>query len=254
MFESILFAVLPTPALPPRRFDIDPPVVAKNAWDASESYFKTSTAEWGMNDTRSSSSPNSETVEFIKNYAIMPRSTSAQSNGIEALAQMVSAEERAISVQLGKSVENLFEIRRLTGFSWESIAGLLSVDRRSVHNWVKGGEIRDKNAIRIADILSTLRFIDRGSVELNVVALTQKNSDGLTALEFLKEGLIENARKAVGPGTPSGRPQVGMVSDSKLPKGLLEFFVHPDASSADLTEQIDVEPARTKRRRTIRRG
>ncbi len=254
MLDSILFAVLPTPALPPSRFDIDPPIVAKNAWDTSEVHFEASVAELSMRDIRSSSSSNSVSVEFIKNSAIMPRATSAQSNAIEALAQMVNAEERAISVQVGSSVENLFEVRRLTGFSWEKIAGLLGVDRRSVHNWVKGAEIREKNAKRIAEILSTLRFIDRGSVELNVVALTQKGSDGLDGLELLREGSIENARKLVGPGTPSGRPQVSAASDNQLPKGLLEFFVHPDASSADVSEQIDAEPPRTKRRRTIRRG
>ena len=35
----------------------------------------------------------------------------------------------------------IFELRRLTGFTWDELALLLSVTRRSLHLWANGGPI-----------------------------------------------------------------------------------------------------------------
>ena len=39
------------------------------------------------------------------------------------------------------NTQPLFHVRRLSGLSWEQIAGILGVERRSVHNWAAGKPI-----------------------------------------------------------------------------------------------------------------
>ena len=97
--------------------------------------------------------------------------TASEVDFFELLTKLLQASQRASSVNFAKASENLFELRRLTGFTWARLASLLNVDRRTLNNWVKGKKIREKNCEHIGKALEVLRFADRGTSELNAAAL-----------------------------------------------------------------------------------
>ena len=108
------------------------------------------------------------------------------------------AEERTKDVNPTQPIENIYQIRLLTGFTWQKIAELLNVDRRTITNWNKGSQIRDTNKQHIANTLKTLQFIDRGSIEDNAFDLQNQKSGGHSALELISRGNHALARKILG--------------------------------------------------------
>jgi len=62
---------------------------------------------------------------------------------------------------------DIFEIRRLTGFSWSLMALLLRSTKHCVNEWIRGKPAREADLLHLEKTLATLRKIDRGDVELN---------------------------------------------------------------------------------------
>jgi len=57
-----------------------------------------------------------------------------------------SAADQRVALRPRESANSVLrEIRELTGFTWEQLASLLDVDRRSLHLWVTGGGIRPEH-------------------------------------------------------------------------------------------------------------
>src|SRR5581483_11899937 len=76
------------------------------------------------------------------------------------------------SVELRESAPaTIAELRRLTGFTWEQLARLFNVSRRSVHFWASGSKMTDANRAHLDSVLDTVRLIDRGSMTENRAAL-----------------------------------------------------------------------------------
>lgn len=119
---------------------------------------------------------------------------------------MPAADVRA-GVNKEATRENIHEMRRLTGFTWDELATLLEVDRRSLHNWTQGGPVRSANQTRLADLLSVLLYMDRGAAEANRLALSMPDSAGITPLTLLTQGRFQEAQTALGRG--QGRPALG---------------------------------------------
>lgn len=94
------------------------------------------------------------------------------------------------------------EIRRLTGYSWHQLAGLVGCTRQAAHRWMNGDPIADANRERLARLHATLRFIDRGSADENRAVLGM-SADGLTVSDLLRQQRFDEAKAVAGPG--SGR-------------------------------------------------
>ena len=69
-------------------------------------------------------------------------------------------------------------IRRLSGLTWEELAGLFSVSRRTLHYWASGKPIAAANEQRVSRTLATLRRADRGEARLNRAALLAASPEG----------------------------------------------------------------------------
>ncbi len=95
--------------------------------------------------------------------------------------------------------ENLAAVRVLTGFTWDELATLLGVDRRSLHNWSQGGPVRPANQLRLAELLRVLRLSDRGSPEANRLALSAPDPlTGTTGLDLLSAERFTEAQRLLG--------------------------------------------------------
>jgi len=172
----------------------------------------------------------------------------------ETVMDRLRSEKRAVSVRVESASENLFELRRLTGFSWIDLSGLLKVDRRTLNNWVKGRKIRQQNREHIARTLEVMRFADRGSAELNAVALNEWHTlHGVSPLEAIQAGNYALARQFLSHGT--ARPDEWRAgTDSTSWVGEFQPIVmHADADGTETIEPLPDEPAPVSRKRPIRR-
>ena len=169
-------------------------------------------------------------------------------------AKQLNAEEQTKAVSVENASKSIYEIRRLTGFTWTSLANLLNVDERAFNSWINGSYIPNKNRKHIAKTLEVLRFIDQGLAELNSAALEERS--GLTELspfEAIRTGNYEAAKKQLSRGI--SRPESRQVNERKIldSGGLLPIFMHPDADGTEMIEPLPYEPAPASHKRPIRR-
>ena len=57
------------------------------------------------------------------------------------------------------------ELRRLSGLTWDQLARLLGVSRRSVHFWASGKPMAQSNEEHLRRLLAVVRKVDRGFCE-----------------------------------------------------------------------------------------
>ena len=201
--------------------------------------------------TPPSSSRQGRLENLSQTWLILPTLTASRTRITESLIDLFRAERRAASVKEMDAAENVYELRRLTGFTWEPPADLLNVDRRTLHNWVKGGKIKKTNMEHIANTLSVLRFADRGSTEENAMAILERSSLGPTALEAIKVGQYLDARQHLSHGRSRS------LSTSTRISWIGEFqpmSMHEGADGTEIIEPLPDEPKPVSRKRHIRRG
>ena len=95
----------------------------------------------------------------------------------------------------------IFELKRLSGLTWEELAALLSVTRRSLHLWANGGAINTLNERHVRDLLVAMRELDRGTARENRALLLAPLRDGdITVGDLLRGRHFADALKLVGRG------------------------------------------------------
>jgi hypothetical protein len=95
----------------------------------------------------------------------------------------------------------IFELKRLTSFTWEELAALLSVTRRSLHLWANGGSINTVNERHMRDLLMAMRTLDRGTARENRALLLAPLRDGdRTIGDLLRAEYFSDAIALVGRG------------------------------------------------------
>lgn len=96
-------------------------------------------------------------------------------------------------------------VRQLTGLTWDQLATLFSVSRRSIFLWASGKPMSAENEEFLARLLALVHFMDRGSVLANRDLLMSCTADGLIVLELVTEGRFDEARAQVGPPVTAAR-------------------------------------------------
>lgn len=93
----------------------------------------------------------------------------------------------------------IVEFRRLSGLTWEKLAGIFGVTRRTLHFWASGRPVNAANEERLHRLLAVLRQADRGSAPENR-AMLLRDYDGTIPLDLLASGRLDEFRELVGPG------------------------------------------------------
>ncbi len=92
--------------------------------------------------------------------------------------------------------ENLFKLRRLTGYSAERLASLLEVGRETIESWLRGEEIsKDCDVNHINKALSVIQFSDRGTADENARALEDFSLGEVTPFEAIKSHRYSEAMR-----------------------------------------------------------
>ena len=111
--------------------------------------------------------------------------------------------------------KSISELRRLSGLTWEQLAKLFNVSRRSLHFWASGQPLSRFNEEQLNRLLEAIQYIDRGSANLNR-SLLLKSSNGNQNFDLLVAGQYEEFKKIVGCGNAPQKPQLGSLSEDAL--------------------------------------
>jgi transcriptional regulator with XRE-family HTH domain len=141
------------------------------------------------------------------------------------------------------------ELRRLSGLTWEQLAGLFEVTRRTIHFWASGKALNSNNEEKLYRILATVRQIDRGTAHQNREALFRAEAGGVAPIDLLRNGHYAEVVRLLGAPGGFQRPTLTPLSEtakaSRLPSA-------PDTFVDALQDRIEVGKGRTRPARVIR--
>ena len=134
-----------------------------------------------------------------KRFRMIPGIAESSTIGYDNLAaqKLLAISERTNSeIVVPKHNPHLFqdsqkainELRKTSGLTWEQVAKLFNVSRRSIHFWASGQPLASDNEEKLNRLLGVIRYIDRGSASLNRKLLLNPNADGELPLDQLISG------------------------------------------------------------------
>jgi len=130
-------------------------------------------------------------------------------------------EERAYTLlpELAKSVRSLHD---RSGLTWDELAHMFGVSRRTLYNWSTGGRVSASHAQAITSVIRAIHQMDTGSPQLTRSRLLAPAEDGTTIYTRLAQ------QQSVPPAIsgPAYRPDELLTggSDSSDPTGPLVDF------------------------------
>ena len=139
----------------------------------------------------------------------LPRTSQAHTNAGPTIATRAVEDHATLPIGF-RAREAIYELRRLSGLTWEDLADLLAVTRRSLHLWANGGPISTPNEKHVRGLLMVLRTLDRGTARENRSLMLAPRSEGGTFADLLRDQRFEEAVALAGRGR--GRP-ASMVAD-----------------------------------------
>jgi DNA-binding transcriptional regulator YiaG len=101
----------------------------------------------------------------------------------------------------------IMELRRLSGLTWDQLARLFGVSRRSLHFWASGKPLNAVNEEHLRRLLVTIRTLDRGSARENRSLILGVLEDGTMPFDLLVDGQYKHVLTLLGPGRTPTRPK-----------------------------------------------
>jgi DNA-binding transcriptional regulator YiaG len=131
------------------------------------------------------------------------QSTTATTNTI-AFPELISSTQTnsglVVKFPVAAQAAVIAELRQRSGLTWEQLARLFGVARRSVHFWASGKAMNASNAVRLNELLRTARYIDRGGSGLTRLALMSAQPNGAIPFDLLVEGRFADVMALLGRG------------------------------------------------------
>ena len=140
------------------------------------------------------------------------------------------------------------ELRRLSGLTWEQLARVFVVSRRSLHLWASGRPIRPANEERLHRLLALLKQADRGNAPENRAMLLH-DTDGVIPIDLLTEERYTEFIQLVGQGP--GRRQLKLKPLSREAREARKP-PPPERLVDALQDRVHVEPGQGRAARTAR--
>jgi hypothetical protein len=115
---------------------------------------------------------------------------------------------------VGGAAAAIAELRRLTALTWDQLARMFAVSRRTMHFWASGKPMTASNEERLHRVLSVVRRLDRGAASANRTALLAAGPDGETLFSLLTRGRWDDAQRLVVPSSVPHRARPAPLSES----------------------------------------
>lgn len=160
----------------------------------------------------------------------------------------VAAEPNQISA-IGPDVTGraVSELRRVSGLTWEQLAQVFGVSRRSVHFWASGRPMNSANEQHLLKVLDIVREADRGDARSNRAALFTVSA-GTSPFDLLKSQAFEEAGARLGRQGQGRRVELGELdADARAerrpppPDRLIEAMndrIHRDAGRGSAARTV----------------
>jgi DNA-binding transcriptional regulator YiaG len=145
------------------------------------------------------------------------------------------------------------ELRRLSGLTWDQLARMFSVSRRSLHFWASGKPMAPSNEEHLQRVLAVFRKIDRGAASANRAALLGVREDASIPFDLLVNGDYERALALLAPGdgrraSPPKLSEEARAARAPRPPeelvGALQDRIHPTSGRL-----LAAKPIATSRRK-----
>lgn len=108
------------------------------------------------------------------------------------------------------------ELRRRSGLTWEQLARMFRVTRRSIHLWASGKPMNATNKVRLGRLLTVIRHIDRGTASETRMALVADLPEGVTPFDLLLDDAFDEVTERLGPGFAPARPTLSPLDLSAM--------------------------------------
>lgn len=96
----------------------------------------------------------------------------------------------------------MVEIRKRSGLTWDQMARLFGVSRRTVHFWASGKPMLPAHEERVVRVLAAVRRVDRGSAVATRRALMSLTSSDEVPFDLLAAERYAEFEKILGAGKP----------------------------------------------------
>jgi DNA-binding transcriptional regulator YiaG len=147
------------------------------------------------------------------------------------------------SVSLTQQAVN--ELRKLSGLTWEQLANLFDVSRRSVHFWASGQPLAVAHEEKLNRILDAVQYISLGSASLNRSLLMGLGKDGRSYLELLAAGEYAEVKRLLGVGNAHTKPQLApLAAAARIPANpadlvdALQDPIHREVGKSRLAKSV----------------
>ena len=147
------------------------------------------------------------------------------------------------------SASAILEIRRRSGLTWEELAALFEVSRRSVHHWASGKPVSASHHRRIRRMLTAIRHLDRGEAARTRDFLLAADASGTSPLDLLSASRFEEATARAGTGRAAAPPRLTPLSE----RALHARRPAPPASLLEASQDRPLIPARARVAAAVRR-
>lgn len=142
-------------------------------------------------------------------------------SGVELEFGRVAHEIETTALPIKSTQQAVNELRKLSGLTWEQLAILFDVSRRSVHFWASGQPLTSANEEKLNRILDVVEYISRSSASRNRSLLMGIADDGKSYLDLLAAGEYDRVKHLLGAGNAPAKPKLGQLSPaaemSRLP-------------------------------------
>lgn len=135
-------------------------------------------------------SPSASTSATLQQGHVRPPRVEPQTNAGFILQQQ----------QRKRAAQNLSQLRRAAGFTWDQLARLFGVSRRAVHFWASGQPMAAENEERLHRLLAFVAEVDRGAPAETRAALLTVGAGGVRPFDLLGESRYEEAVAMLGGG------------------------------------------------------
>ena len=141
------------------------------------------------------------------------------------------------------------ELRRLSGLTWDQLARLFNVSRRSLHFWASGKSMAPSNEEHLQRILAVVRKFDQGSARANRAMLLGVREDGSLPFDLLAAGDYERVLSLLGPGAPRRASPPKLAKEARTVRaphspeqlvGALQDRIHRDGGTARAAKSVRV--------------
>jgi transcriptional regulator with XRE-family HTH domain len=91
----------------------------------------------------------------------------------------------------------IYEIRRLSGLTWDELAYLFGVSRQALHDWANGKTLKPQNFQKVASVLDAIHTARRTTAVETRAALLVALASGQRPIDLFRDGQNDDAVAAL---------------------------------------------------------